>query len=286
MLRKMLSYVTLPLLLLLSNSSGNSATQDANGQTGTLEKMIVANGTVAMDLDLSRLGASGSAKQEPKQSVRFEVTPNSFFVTLVFNDLLRSFEPGSMALIGGNSTILPASLGASANQLVIESTPGADDYDLVVRDGKTGFVFFGIQGYEYDYDATGHSLRIKEGRLLVAKDFARQLGLPEEAGSVAGKISISATLLAIEVTQLVNGEAKSVEIPAVGTAPGPDVIVGDLPSLQQFGSNGTQVGLARHDILQQRSGGPELVCLAADRPSGYSAKSLSHERRDDERRPL
>jgi len=32
--------------------------------------------------------------------------------------------------------------------------------------------------------------------------------------------------------------------PEAGTVPGPDVVVGDLSSLQQFGSSGTQVGLA------------------------------------------
>jgi hypothetical protein len=245
MLRKMLTCFTLPLLLLLSNSSGNSAPPNPEGQTGTLEKLMVANGTVAMDLDLSRLEGSGSTKQESKRaSVRFEATPNSFFTILVFNDLLRSLEPGSMALIGGNST-LPASLGASSNRLVIESTAGGQDYELVVRDGKTGFVFFGIQGHEYDYDAKGHLLKINEGRLLVTKEFATQLGLPAEAGSVVGKISIVATMRAIEVTQLVNGEARSVVLPAVGTRPGPDVIVGELSGLAQFGSSsGTQVGLA------------------------------------------
>jgi hypothetical protein len=242
----MLSYFALPLLLLLSNSSGNSAPRNPGEQTGTLEKCFVANGTVAMDLDLSRLEGSDSTKQESKRaSVRFEVSPNSFFTILVFNDLLRALEPGSMALIGGNSTILPGSLGASSNQLVIESTPGGEDYELVVRDGKTGFVFFGIQGHEYDYVANEHLLRINAGRLLVAKEFATQLGLPAKAGSVAGKISIVATMRAIEVTQLVNGEMKSVVMPAVGTRPGPDVIVGELSGLAQFGSSsGTQVGLA------------------------------------------
>ena len=48
----------------------------------------------------------------------------------------------------------------------------------------------------------------------------------------------------IEITHLVNGEPQSVMMPAVGTQPGPDVIVGDLPSVEQFGSVGTQVGLA------------------------------------------
>jgi hypothetical protein len=57
----------------------------------------------------------------------------------------------------------------------------------------------------------------------------------------------------IEVTQVVNGESKSVVMPplngaAQGEAPtrtsGPDVIVGDLPDMEELGSAGTQVGLA------------------------------------------
>ena len=131
MLRKMLSCFALPLLLLLSNSSGNSAphspTNNSDGPSGTLQKMMVESGRVTIDLDLSRLEGSGSAKQDSKrESVRFEVSPNSFFTILVFEGVLRSLEPGSMALLGGNSTVLPASLGASANQLMIESTAGGE----------------------------------------------------------------------------------------------------------------------------------------------------------------
>ena len=57
----------------------------------------------------------------------------------------------------------------------------------------------------------------------------------------------------IEIRQLVNGEIKSVTMPplrdvATGETPalasGPDVIVGDMPNMSQFGSAGTQVGLA------------------------------------------
>ena len=112
MLRKMLGYFTLPLLLLLSNSSGNSAPQSPGkspeGLTGTLERMIVARGNVTMDLDLNRLNGNGAAGQESKRdTVRFEVGPNSFFTILVFNNILRGPEPGSMELVWGNSAILP-----------------------------------------------------------------------------------------------------------------------------------------------------------------------------------
>jgi hypothetical protein len=52
MWKKILSYFTFPLLLLLSNSPGKSAPQsprkDLEGTTGTLEKMIVASGNVSM----------------------------------------------------------------------------------------------------------------------------------------------------------------------------------------------------------------------------------------------
>jgi hypothetical protein len=152
MLRKTLSYFTLPLLFLLSNSSGHSTPQlpgkSPEANTGTLEKMIVATGSVTMDLDLSRLNGVTSGKQESKrESVRFEVSPNSFFTILVFNDLFRGPEPSSMGLIGGNATILPAPLSASLNQLIVEKRPSEEPFELVVRDGNTGFVFFNIEGH-------------------------------------------------------------------------------------------------------------------------------------------
>ncbi len=71
--------------------------------------MIVASGRVTMDLDLSRL--EGSGQQLKRESVRFEVSPNSFFTILVFNDALRALEAGSMALIGENAAILPGIIG-------------------------------------------------------------------------------------------------------------------------------------------------------------------------------
>src|ERR1700675_1962433 len=127
MFRKMLSRFTLPVILFLSNSSGNSAPQlpgkSSEGQTGTRERLIVGSGTVAMDLDLDRLKGIDSGTQESKRnSVRFEVAPNSFFTILVFNNVLRGPEPGSMGLIKGNTRILPEPLHASSSQLVIEKS--------------------------------------------------------------------------------------------------------------------------------------------------------------------
>src|ERR1044072_4347015 len=103
MLKTLVLRIMVPLLLLFSNSSGNliarSATKSADG-TGTLERMIVADGSVAMDLNLQRLnGAAPDAAQPALETLNFGVSPNSFFTLIVFNDLLRGPEPGSLRLV-------------------------------------------------------------------------------------------------------------------------------------------------------------------------------------------
>src|SRR5437870_7076670 len=247
----------LPLLLFASPdaNSNNSAPRkqtipESRGQSGTLQKMIVESGTVTMDLDMDRLNADGSLAAKVVQ-LRFAVAANSFFSILVFNDLLRGPEQGSMALVPQYSTELPSRLTASINQLVVEKLPSSEKVDLAVRDAKTGFTFFNIEGHQYDYDANGQLLNIQSGRLLIAEDSATALRRPSDAGSRVGKISISARMQPIEVTQLINGEPKSMVMPALhvhvplpGTTPGPDVIVGDLPAVQQLDSAETQVGVA------------------------------------------
>src|ERR1700693_758703 len=248
------SYLMLPLLLLLSNSSGNPVAQlqkkNPDQPTGTLEKMIVASGSVAMDLDLNRLNGIGSATK--LDTVRFDVRPNSFFTILVFNNVLRGPTLGSMGLIPENSATLPAALKASSNQLVIEKIPSNEPYDIVVRDGKTGFVFFNVEGNLYDYDAAAHLLSIRDGRRLISEEFANKLGRPSQAGLIVGRISAATTMYPIEIKTVVNGAVQSAMLPPLrggaqsnpdAAVHGPDIIVGDLPSMAQFGSAGTQVGL-------------------------------------------
>jgi hypothetical protein len=266
MLKRTLISFAFPVVLLLGNESGNHTAQSATaqirnaeskqnssqGQTGTLEKMIVASGSVDMDLDLNRLN-SVTAGVSSAESLRFAVTPNSFFTILVFNDLLRAAETGSMTLIPQNSAKLRTPLSVSLGQLAIEKLPFGAAFDLAVRDNKKGFVFFNVEGTLYAYDAGAQLLTITEGRLLLSPDFANALGRPSAAGTAVGKISIGAAMQPIEIRQLVNGETKSVEMPPLQGAAsdelptlvqGPDVIVGELSGLSQFGSAGTQVGLA------------------------------------------
>jgi hypothetical protein len=248
----------LPLLLLFSYGPNHSVARRSQKSperdTGTLEKMIVANGSAAMDLDLNRLNGLESGSR--MTTLRFALVPDSFFTVLVFNNDLRGPLPSSIGLTPQNVAALPATLNASYQQLVIESMPWGEPFELVVRDGKSGFVFFNIEGQAFDYEANDHFLSTQTGRLLLSKEFATALGRPSDAGSAVGKFSLGATMRTIEITRFVNGEVTSDVLPArssgrqgnqpdVGSVPGPDVIVGDLTGLAQFdGSSGTQVGLA------------------------------------------
>jgi len=105
MLKTILVPFVLPLLLLFSNGSDHSVArfkesnnsseksvsrlkqnspQIADSQTGTQEKMIVAHGSVSMEIDLNRLNGIDSSSQI--NTLRFVVAPNSFFPILVFNN--------------------------------------------------------------------------------------------------------------------------------------------------------------------------------------------------------
>src|SRR5438105_11548025 len=141
-----LTGVAVPVFLLFASltlESANSAInrpQNGHDQTGTLQKMIVENGSVTMQLDLNGLNGSGSLVARPVMLL-FAAAPNSFFPILVFNDLLRGLEPGSMALVPQNVPALPAKLGASIKQLVVEKLSSNQGFYLSVRDSKTGFTF-------------------------------------------------------------------------------------------------------------------------------------------------
>jgi hypothetical protein len=258
--------VALVSVLFFAHGSGTDAAQPkqegSGALTGTLQKMIVENGSVTMQLDLNGFNGNGSLVARPV-TLHFAAAANSFFPILVFNDVLRGLEPGSMALALQDSSStgvtapgysLPAALHASLKRLAFVKLPSRQGFDLAIRDSNTGFTFFNIEGQQYDYDAAAQSLAITGGRLLLSKQFANTLGIPSDAGSWAGTISVGAAMRPIQIDQLVKGETKSMILPpmehAVGPSvpnlvPGPDVIVGDVEDVAQFASPvGTQVGLA------------------------------------------
>src|SRR5215472_5226 len=158
MLKKPLTAFTLCLLSLLGSGWQNYAAQPSqkmsDAATGTLQKMIVENGSVTLDLDLNGLNGSSSLVARPV-TLQFSAAANSFFPILVLNDLLRAAETGSMSLIPqttagaevnafGYST-LPAVLRASFGQLAIGKMDWEAPVDLVVRDSRSGFVFFNVE---------------------------------------------------------------------------------------------------------------------------------------------
>ena len=244
----------LPFLAFFSNGSNESLLTGVDqsgrqGNSGILEKMIVANGNVAMNIDLSRLNNGSVARGAKSATLNFDVEHDSFFTVLVLNGELRGPIPGSMALIPQSSAALPAKLNASMQQLVLEAMPFGESYELAIRDAKSGFVFFNIEGHNYDYNADQHALSIPTGRLLISKEFAAELGRPSDTGTVIGQISLAANMRDIEISQVVNDQVTSDTLPAADAAQnvaGPDVIVGDLTGLSQpdAGATNNMVGLS------------------------------------------
>jgi hypothetical protein len=241
-----------------SRNPGTNNEHNGYARSGTLQKMIVENGSVTMELDLNGLNGSNSLVARPV-TLQFAAAPNSFFPILVFNDLLRGLEAGSMNLIPATEVNapgysgLPAVLAASLKRLTVEKFRSDQGSDLAVRNSNTGFTFFNIEGHQYDYDANAQSLTITNGRLLISKELARAIGRPSDNRSIVGTISIGAVMKPIEITQLANGQPQSAMMPPVqhslsSGAPslvqGPDVIVGQVEAVDQLGSAGTQVGLA------------------------------------------
>ncbi len=130
--------------------------------------MIVENGSVTMQLDLNRLNGTSSAVEagvSPANSLysqparlplqlHFATAANSFFSILVFNDQLRGPEPGLIALIPSTGVndpgySLPMPLAASLKQLVVEKLSPDAPFDFAVRDARSGFTFFKIEGHQY-----------------------------------------------------------------------------------------------------------------------------------------
>ena len=239
-------------VLVFANAAKFEASQPkqnaSEALTGTFQKMIVENASVTMQVDLNGLNGSNSLVARPV-TLQFSVAADSFFPILVFNDLLRATEPGAMGLIPSRDRgipALPARLAASFKQLTVEKLPSNQGFGLAVRDSKTGFTFFNVEGGNYDYDAAGHSFTITGSRLLISKQFADALGRPSDAGSIIGKISVGAAMQPIEIDQVVNGKLQSAVMPPGGNVPGPDVIVGELLDFVQYESGQVNgfVGLA------------------------------------------
>ena len=87
MLKIILTAFLLPLLLLFDSHEGGSSNAPNAAKTspamqsesGTLQKMIVASGTVSMDIDLNRINGVNSTTRK-LETLHFGVAP-SFFLS-------------------------------------------------------------------------------------------------------------------------------------------------------------------------------------------------------------
>src|SRR5215475_11199997 len=133
-------------VLFFASAPKNDASQPkqnaSEALTGTLQKMIVENASVTIQLDLNGLNGDSSLVVRPV-TLHFAAAANSFFPVLVFNDLLRGLQPGSMALAfqdsasagviplrqdyGGQDapsySNLPSALRSSLKRLTVEKLP-------------------------------------------------------------------------------------------------------------------------------------------------------------------
>ena len=133
MSRITLTCFALLLLLFLGNSSENYAAQSkqntSDAPTGTLQKMIVENGSVTMDLDLNRLnGISSAGGKTQLRCISLQGPILSFpfwFLTICCagpgRDRWRS-DPGRRSNAHRATAICPRRLGASLKRLVSRKT--------------------------------------------------------------------------------------------------------------------------------------------------------------------
>jgi hypothetical protein len=247
-MKKTVTNFVLPVLVFVGIAAGISVAQfpKNDAQIDTQETLIVDSGSIELQLDVNRLNGLTERAGSAPTTLRFHAAPDSFFQVVAYNNELRGPTGGSIVLVPENSALLPAALNASFNQLVIERMSD-DVQELVIRDAKSGFVFFNLEGMSYDYDAAGRMLQFTDGRLVISESFAKDMGRPSDAGTVIGGISLGVSLRLIETRKVVNGAVESTVLPAAdapNSVPGPDVMVGDLPAMQQVGNAaGGRVGV-------------------------------------------
>src|SRR5262249_4253759 len=145
-----------------SNYAAQPRHNASDASTGTLQKMIVENGSVTLNVDLNGLNGSNALITRPA-ALQFSAATNSFFSILVFNDQLRAAESGSIALVpqGRQVSLLPALLAGSLKHLVVEKISADSPFDLAMHESKTDLTCFKIDGDESNYEAKGQLLDIQ-----------------------------------------------------------------------------------------------------------------------------
>jgi hypothetical protein len=241
---KLVLIAFLPFLFFFGDASDtvtDSKTSDAT--TGTLKKMVPDSGTVTMSIDL--VGVVKGIRT-PNRDLVLSVGRDAFMEILVFDGELRSPLPGSVPLTGNVKNLTRNVKTSGSDRLVLEKTDWGSDHEMIIRD-DAGNTLFNIEGAEYDFNADESRFGFQNARLLLSNSYAKELGASSSAGRVVGTISFQAEMRTVEVTNVVDGVVESARLPGMpeaGSVPGPDVIVGELLTVEQpSAASGGYVGL-------------------------------------------
>jgi len=211
---------------------------------------LVGVGFVTVD------SSSAAAAGDRVNDIEFIVLRESNMQIVVVNDFLGN-------MLGGELRGLPAFTLHSAGKRVEVASPAVAiresndaDYDFIFRDSATGLRLFELTGGNVDFDARLGLFSMSDALARITADLAAALGVPQAAGRTVGSVSFDGQMRVTERVVLHHGDPVEAELPPDDDdggfetydddfpSEGPDVIVGELPSLQQFGREGSVVGLA------------------------------------------
>ena len=136
-----------------------------------------------MSLDLNGLNGSDALIDDTDHAAVSRPQSIRFFPILVFDDLLRGPEPGSIALVPQDSSgfraFPPAARRLPSSSLWWKSFLPTQRSIWLCATAKLDSPFSNIEGHQYDYDRQGTiSYESPADNLHVSQEFANALGRP------------------------------------------------------------------------------------------------------------
>lgn len=215
---------------------------------------MVNSGAVELRLDRAELlnhglsAPSGSAMAAGVwggrlvQSQSMPVDATSLFGFAVADGQIARVLGGELRLSSGLS--LNSSAGPiEAAGLTLMYNPYGVERPITINDSITGEVIFDVSGALFTLEDAGVSL--ENAYVALSEEFIARSGASAAASPVVGELSMKASLAEVDASVLdfVAMSPIPAEVPDVGQRgfpnPGPDVIVGDIPNISQYGRVGT-----------------------------------------------
>ena len=291
MLKKVLTAFTLSALLLFGGIAAHSIAQSSNksgsAPNGTLEKMIVASGNAAMDLDLNRLNGAAAGKL---QTLHFNVAANSYFSILVFNDVA-----GTGQGIDGSDATRFGQVARFVRQILAISCWNKTTLKRLTksrsRTARPASPFLTFKGMATIMTRKPICSALPRAAPHLCR-FRQATWTSHRCRRSLGKISTATTMAPIEIEKVVNGAVQSAVMPALCIAQCRDC---PRPGCHRWRSSvdppqgepaGATSGWGLERLPAIRESWIWIGSNAKYRPSGHSAKSLSNERRSQQQRTL